>query len=247
MFYSKKFIILAGLFLSSSSFASEEDNAKIIAIQQAQIDELKSMVEGLATQQLPRGSIMAFDLKSCPVGWEVFAEAKGRAMVGYGIGGTAKGTVGSPLKDLENRTHSHSVNPAVATTTYNGNHRHRVDPPNTTTSFDGSHNHIWSRFSNSDRKRWYTYDSSGSQLLITNWDDGIHNNGSGRYPMIADTSRFHYTTKGGSHRHSINISSFNSYDSGTHNHQVDIAKTASSSAYTSNVMPYLQILYCKKQ
>jgi microcystin-dependent protein len=37
---------------------------------------------GLATQVVPAGAVMAFDLDACPPGWSEFAAARGRAVIG---------------------------------------------------------------------------------------------------------------------------------------------------------------------
>src|SRR6185295_6115082 len=91
----------------------------------------------------PTGAVMYFDLPACPAGWSVLPEAQGRAIVGLPNAGTAGGTVGAALGDLEDRQHTHLVDPAVATTSSDGDHTHTVDPPLTSSStIDLSHTHV---------------------------------------------------------------------------------------------------------
>ena len=90
----------------------------------------------------PAGAVMFFDLAACPAGWSEFANAQGRAIVGQPSGGTLNGTSpGTPLGDLENRAHTHNVDPATVGTTSAGQHAHTINPPSTSTST--GHSHIW--------------------------------------------------------------------------------------------------------
>lgn len=49
----------------------------------------------LATQVVPAGAVMAFDLDACPAGWAAYAPARGRAVVGVDTGLTRGTAVGS--------------------------------------------------------------------------------------------------------------------------------------------------------
>ena len=78
---------------------------------------------------IPPRAVMSFDLASCPSGWSEYTNANGRAVVGLQPGGTLGSTIGSPLTNLESRTHSHAV-----------------DPDPAPTSQEGEHSHIWAKF-----------------------------------------------------------------------------------------------------
>ncbi|NUQ75255.1 MAG: hypothetical protein HUU21_17020 [Polyangiaceae bacterium] len=58
---------------------------------------------------LPAGAISFFNATSCPVNWTPFAEAKGRFLVPTIGQDPPLKTVGEPLKDGEDRMHSHAV------------------------------------------------------------------------------------------------------------------------------------------
>lgn len=133
---------------------------------------------------IPSGAVQFFDLASCPPGWTELTEARGRVVVGLPSGGDLKGTIGTGLTNLENRTHTHTVNPAT-----------------TGTNDAGMHNHTMSGASN-------TGADSGSKSVAAP-----------------------------GHTHSI-------FAAGLHSHTVDIPATTSSA--TSHMMPYIQLLVCKK-
>jgi len=232
---------------------------------------------------------MAFDRATCPAGWSIVSNAQGRTIVGLTPGGTLQGTLGAALANLEDRAHSHSVDPAAVTSSAAGSHSHTVDPsavmssavdlPHTHTVDPAAfslpaHRHAWANF-NSTSLVWGTYQANGSSLALVTWDDGIGNTGAGNYPLEhspANTgSNVYYTsspvdTAGASaaisvdvpittsatpnssmnHAHSVNVAETPSSTSGEHSHALDVAATTSSSAATSSIIPYLQLLYCKK-
>jgi len=109
-----------------------------------------------AMAEVPQGAVMSFNLASCPSGWTEVTAAQGKAIVGLPSGGTLTGTVGTGLSDLENRTHTHDVNPANKSTTITNSHTHSVNPPNTTSTSIGTHSHsvnppeLWTT--------WYSHD-----------------------------------------------------------------------------------------
>jgi hypothetical protein len=229
---------------------------------------------------VPAGAVMPFNLPACPVGWSDLTDARGRAITGVPAGGTLGGMVGSALSDLEDRTHTHDVDPAGAGTTSSGSHAHPVNPPSTSSSASGGHNHAvdppstgtssdahnhrWAYFDTLER--WYSYTSGGtSSQLVYDWTDGMTTVGAGVYPFtetVGTSTQSHYTNND-THSHSVNISSFNSGSVSTHTHAVDIAQfnsgstgihshsvdipnTASTTASTSDAMPYIQYLMCQK-
>ena len=191
----KQITLLATAFLAPNlAIANESDLEKLIAIQQAQLEELQKVVGQLQKEVLPSKAVMAFNLKECPTGWSVLSGAQGRTLVGLNNNGSLLGSVGPALKDLENKAHKHTVNPPKTSTSLAGSHSHSVNPPSTTTSYVPGHSHVWSRISNKD---WYTFNSSGSSFKITDWDNGIDNKGEGIYPLASGSDGLKYTTKAG--------------------------------------------------
>jgi hypothetical protein len=197
---------------------------------------------------VPAGAVMSFNLPACPVGWSEATDARGRALAGLPSGGTLAGTVGTGLSDLEDRGHTHDVDPASTGTTSSGSHSHFVDPPSTPSGSAGSHSHTVdppSAFSSSDNhnhvwasllgdESWSTYNSSGNSFQMVDWpSDGIGAEGSGYFPVSDDSSptiiRFYYTAND-SHNHSVNLFAFTSQSAGSHGHSVDIASFTSASA-----------------
>jgi hypothetical protein len=165
---------------------------------------------------------MFFDLPSCPDGWTPLGAAEGRVIVGIGeSGGEVGGTVGDPLENLEDRTHTHAVDPTSTGTTLDGSHDHGVDPPSANTSTSGSHSHTM------EGPNIISYVSSGTYA-------------------VAYREHIHTVHASGSHNHTIDLPAFDSGGVGNHLHSVDIPSTASSAAYTGEVIPYIQLLVCRK-
>ena len=71
--------------------------------------------QGVITGGVPQGAVMFFNLSSCPSGWSVSTNAKGRYLVGLNDGGSLGATVGDKLSNGENRA--------------TGEHRHNVGVP----------------------------------------------------------------------------------------------------------------------
>ncbi len=64
----------------------------------------------------PPGTVMLFNLPSCPTGWTELTAARGRYLVGLPSGGTLGGTAGTALANIENRSvgqHTHALTPEV--------------------------------------------------------------------------------------------------------------------------------------
>ena len=61
---------------------------------------------------LPAG-IIVFTAGACPATWTEYAAAQGFAVVGLVAGGTAAGTVGTALTNLQDKTHSHTYTDVV--------------------------------------------------------------------------------------------------------------------------------------
>lgn len=233
-----------------------------------------------AMAEVPQGAVLSFNLPACPSGWTEVTDAQGRAIVGLPPGGTLTGTVGSAITDLEDRSHTHDVNPAVTNSSNAGGHTHTADPPVTMTTSDGSHQHVidppntvtsnyehnhpWAFFTHNEQ--YFFWNSGGGVDMVVDWDDGIGDAGSGYFPLAGTTTtsgQIIYFTAKDTHDHNLNITSFNSQQAGDHNHilsmgqfttgssgshfhAVDISNTSSTTASTSDVMPYIQFLVCEK-
>lgn len=199
---------------------------------------------------VPTGSVMYFDLDQCPTGWSPFDAARGRAIVGTPASGTRGGTVGNALTDLENRVHTHDVNPAAVTSLGGGAHTHTIDPPATTSTFvnlshthtvdpasvtvtGGSHNHLWATW-NQSTLVWSTYASDGVTVnQLVDYTNGFTNSGSGSYPLedSGGVSANLYTADSTSHSHSVDIGPTVSGAANiamNHAHSVDLAPLSSS-------------------
>ncbi|MEN0063305.1 MAG: hypothetical protein AAGA48_14225 [Myxococcota bacterium] len=184
----------------------------LMAVQQ-QIQMLSGLAQDVANVQqdvanvseVPRDAVVFFNTASCPMGWSEVAATRGRTIVGLtGSGGALAGTVGTALGDLEDRTHTHVVNPA-----------------STNTAFDGAHSHQWLRNGNE------TWSSSGGVEPLGPAPTG--NQATFVVALPADSQADFYTSESGAHDHSINIPA-----------------TTSTTAATSDVIPYVQYLACRK-
>lgn len=79
---------------------------------------------------------------------------------------------------------------------------------------DRSHNHVWSVYDVAD---WSTFNQSGGVRPLVDWDDGIHNDGRGFFPL------------------------------GIWGQITGSMSNWTDGANTSDVMPYLQLLTCVKK
>jgi hypothetical protein len=223
------------------------------------------------TAAVPPGAVMMFDLDACPPGWSALDSARGRAIVGVPSGGTRGATVGTALADAENRSHTHSVDPAACTTSVDGGHTHVVDPvginhshtvdPTSITVTGGAHNHAWANFDTAT-KIWSAWTSTGvTPQQLVDWNNGVDGAGAtGDYPIeftsAPATGRVY--TEQSSHSHTVDIPQTNtstvtvdiaattSTTAGAHSHTCDVAATTSTASTTGQVMPYLQLLVCRK-
>lgn len=207
------------------------------------------------TAAVPPGAVMMFDLDQCPSGWSALDAARGRALVGVPSGGTRAGTIGTALADLEDRAHVHSVDPVSTTSGLGGGHSHGVDIPVTATGSAGQHSHQWGAF-NFTAKAWSTFNSAGSSTPLIDWtvrggEIGMDTVGGGNHPLAIDDTQTppttsYFTTSTGSHVHSVGPLSATSSFASSHTHSVDIGPTQSTPTTTSQVIPYLQLLVCRK-
>jgi hypothetical protein len=187
---------------------------------------------------VPSGAVMFFDLPSCPLGWSELVEARGRAVVGLDSGGTLRGTVGEGLMDLEDRAHGHVVDvPSFDSASREVDHTHTVLA--TTTLGGGEHNHQWL---NSGYETWRS--NGTTTRLFDNLDIASSPPAPTEdIPDLADG----YTEAEPDHTHEIAEGTTGGASSSTsHAHTVDPPPQSSGIASTSDVMPYVQLLVCRR-
>lgn len=166
-------------FTPNTAILASEVNENFAALR-AEIEALQSGGAGI-----PAGAVMAFDRSTCPSGWSVFEEARGRFIVGLPDGGTLAGTAGGdPLSDLEVRAHTHSVN---------------LDPVFTTPA--GDHTHLWAEMV--PGRIW----EDGAGTVIIDWTDGMDTAGADFYPIgvSTTTSRQFFTDSSSDHTHQVDV------------------------------------------
>lgn len=133
---------------------------------------------------------------------------------------TVYGAYKHTLTESEIPTHKHEVNPPETDTTTAGNHNHGGD-----TGSGGKHKHqMWKGYTsqtgtfelaNLDNRGTSGFNSSGNERFFNNfagneqdwWTDGADNDGYGN-------SHDHSISNDGSHKHSVNIPTFDSSDTG---------------------------------
>ncbi len=198
----------------------------------ARISALESSSDG----GVPTGAVVFFDASECPVGWSELTEARGRAVVGMnGSAATLLGTVGEGMEDLENPVHSHSTdiasfNSGASTVA----HTHTV--PSHSTATAGSHNHQWKDGAT------VSYSASGTPTPFAPFPVGP---GSGITIANFGSSDV-YTDNDGAHSHSVSAQSTGAASTTSHSHAVDPPNTASTAVSTSELMPYVQLLACRR-
>ena len=75
--------------------------------------------------------------------------------------------------------------------------------------------------------------------------DQVHRHQGHRHavnPPLVDTG----SASGTAHSHTVNQPPFSSASTGSHSHVLDLPLTPSTAASTADVMPYLQLLTCRK-
>jgi hypothetical protein len=169
----------------------------------------------------------------------------------------------TPVMTSTAGAHVHDVNPIAATTGDSTDlaHAHAIDPP--------AHQHRWASYAPTatGNSAWRTYQandtSANGQTLLVEWSDGLDNAGTGEYPLQeggpATSTRIHYTqmtdqpsfASGGTttslrHSHAYDVGNTTSTSAGSHGHTCDVGSTLSTTASTGQVMPYLQLLVCRK-
>lgn len=73
-----------------------------------------AMAGSIISQSIPSGAIIISD-SLCPGGYSELTVARGRYLVGVPSGGTILGTVGTPLNNQQDLTHTHTVSSVTAT------------------------------------------------------------------------------------------------------------------------------------
>lgn len=216
--------------------ADFNDNFNAVADAVDDNDTRISALESSTDGGVPSGAVVFFDASECPVGWSELTEARGRAVVGMnGSAATLLGIVGEGLDDLENPTHSHSTDIGV----FNSGaasvaHTHVV--PAHTTSTAGSHNHQWRD------GQTVSYNSAGNPTPFAPFPVGP---GSGiTVANFGSTDLF--TDNDGAHSHSVAALSTNGASDTSHAHAIDPPNTASTTVSTGEVMPYVQLLACRR-
>lgn len=195
-----------------------------------------SALEGSSDGGVPSAGVMFFDATECPDGWSELTEARGRAVVGMGgSAGTLLGTVGDGFEDLEDRAHSHTTDIGNVTSTSTAvAHTHGVAAHSTGSA--GSHNHQWK-----DGLAG-TFTAAGNVMNVAPvpyaFGAGITGPSWGSVDLFTDND--------GSHSHSVGSLTTGSSGGTSHTHAVNPPATASTSSSTGQVMPYLQLLACRR-
>lgn len=201
--------------IGSAAYALRAERAEVAADAES-LDGMDSTAFAPAGI-VPSGAVMFFNLGACPSGWTELTAAQGRVIVGLPAGGTLNGAVGPAFSDLENRTHSHAINPPATTSSAAGGHSHSIDPPATSTSSSGG----------------------GTTSGITNYTIYYVAPQSGSWPVYG-----WHDHNLPSHSHVVDVGSFASSSQSDHTHTTDIASF--DSAATGGLVPYLQLLACEK-
>jgi hypothetical protein len=160
--------------------------------------------------------------------------------------------------------HSHTVSSTTASATVNWAHTHTIDVP--------SHQHRWASYyldPANGFSTWSTYVLNDSTAQggapLQGWGNGVGNDGSGyyvvatpnaatappasplvRYTQMTDIAAFTSgaaSTSSSTHTHDFSATSSTT---GAHTHTVATTAATSNGATTGEVMPYLQLLVCRK-
>ena len=115
---------------------------------------------------------------------------------------------------------------------------------NTSTS---SHNHEWANYS-STTTTWRSFTTTGANVTVQDWNnDGLDAGGTNSaFPLGTGGASMNLYTDDDSHNHSVSIGATSTGSQAAHNHTCNPAANTSGNADTSQVMPYLQLLVCRK-
>jgi microcystin-dependent protein len=126
--------------------------------------------------------------------------------------------------------HTHTVDPASFTSTYEGAHTHTIDPPSTSTTTDGAHSHT------------YVDQHENTREQVDYPDE--------TWVSDTQTSETKTTSTAGSHSHTVDIAAFTSGVGSSHAHTIDVPSTTSSSVGSgtsfSVLQPYIVLNYIIK-
>jgi len=122
-------------------------------------------------------------------------------------------------------THSHAIGSHVHTTSSAGSHTHDVDPSVMDTSFEFDvHRHVWSILTS--QETWTTFGADGESFnQMIDWTNGIHNDGSGIFPIAKSCTNnncpgeaFYTENSNTGHSHSFDVPNTPTTSGGNHNH-----------------------------
>lgn len=222
-------------FEPGTTILAEDFNDNFSALEDAidDNDERLAALEG-GTALPPLGAVMFFSLEECPDGWTELEEARGRAVVGMnGTAGTLLGESGTPLEDLEERLHWHSIAAGASATTSTASVPHSHGAGDFEVSAAGSHNHQW-------KDGLSSFASNGtSSVPVPPFPLG------GGATILAGLTQNAdlFTNNGGSHTHTIAGTSSPASPTG-HSHTVNLA--GQTIAGNNGTLPYLQLLVCRR-
>lgn len=160
--------------------------------------------------------------------------------------------------------HTHVVDPPLRQTQAGGVHSHNFNPASFSTDL-ASHNHEWAYLTSNENWRTWLWDGETTREMV-NYSDGMDTAGAGYFPIGEPTGATgdghqytedtaialnvnmppQVTDSDGDHTHGIDLPSTASEWTGSHSHSVNIPNTTSTTASTSDVMPYIQFLVCEK-
>jgi hypothetical protein len=175
--------------------------------------------EDVQSHLIPSGMIAMFD-QSCPSGWSRFSQLDNLFPLGASTYG---GTGGSA-------THSHTVNP----------HTHSI-------SIDGAHSHTVNAHTHSISGTTSNASLTGS---ITTYNGNFQvTDGQCEIGLATESSIFPPTSTS-QHNHSINLTSGSASPGtdtqGSHNHGGQTGSASPGTDTQSNIPPYLNVVWCKK-
>ncbi len=192
---------------------------------------------------VPSGSIMFFELATCPSSWSRFDALNGRMPMGLPSGGTLGATRGTALGNNQGRSistvvaHNHTASLTAA-----GSHTHSVNPaPFDTSTVSLPHNHSATTGGGNLR-----LDLGSGLAFGTSYAMGSSTQASLNALGPVDTHNHTVSVANASptHRHSINVPPTTSSTNPNHSHSVSV--NSAGAATVDVTMPYVQLLACRK-
>lgn len=206
----------------------------------------------------PSGAVIFLE-GACPAGFDDVGTLAGRTPVGVVAGGTVGGTVGPAMADLAGVAHGHAVvAPSEVMSAVAGEHAHDLDAAPTATS-SYAHGHEWSYWnidarcggggigSNFPGGTWTSFNSAGTRVTTTNWNDGMDTDGSGDYPLsrACDDGDVRLYTARQAHAHSVDPPPVTTSAQGAHSH--DVPALGGAAQPTDTTLPYVQLHACRRR